>query len=115
MLVQWAVTVAPAEREHRVTAQRARLTGLTHSGVEEVAFEGYNLVCGMMQQQQNVLAYQRPNRFLTRQQELQMKRLVRRLRSTGPGVSRSRTNPALTLVTPAQSWSWCNAPTSHGV
>lgn len=65
----------PAERETRIERQRARLTGLTHRGVEEVAFEAYNLVYSMMQQ--DVLVYQHPNRFTTRQHELQLKKAAK--------------------------------------
>ena len=59
----------PAEREARITRQKARLTG---HGVEEVAFEAYNIVYGMLQQ--DTLIYQHPNKFTTRQHELQVKK-----------------------------------------
>ena len=52
-----ALTMAPAEREARVVAQKTRLTGLMRTGVEEVAFESYNAVYSMLQQ--NTLVYHR--------------------------------------------------------
>ncbi|OLP75471.1 hypothetical protein AK812_SmicGene44722 [Symbiodinium microadriaticum] len=73
----------PAEREARILRQKARLTGLTHHGVEEVAFESYNIVYGMLQQ--DTLIYQHPNKFTTRQHELQVKKAVKEVSLDGSG------------------------------
>ncbi|CAE7383343.1 unnamed protein product [Symbiodinium sp. CCMP2592] len=81
----------PAEREARITRQRARLTGLTHRGVEEVAFEAYNLVYGMLQQ--DTLVYQHPNKFTTRQHELQLKKAVKEVSLDGSGSLTVRDKP----------------------
>ena len=81
----------PAERESRITRQRARLTGLTHRGVEEVAFEAYNIVYGMLQQ--DTLVYQHPNKFTTRQHELQLKKAVKEVALDGSGSLTVRDKP----------------------
>ena len=49
-----------------------RLTGLTHSGDEECSYESYNLVRAMIQQ--NTVLYYHPERFATRQSELQQRK-----------------------------------------
>ena len=87
-----ALTMAPAEREARVVAQKARLTGLMRTGVEEVAFESYNAVYSMLQQ--NTLVYHHPNRFITRQMELQSKKAGRELQIDGSGSLSVRDKPA---------------------
>ena len=81
----------PAEREARITRQKARLTGLTHHGVEEVAFEAYNIVYGMLQQ--DTLIYQHPNKFTTRQHELQVKKAVKEVALDGSGSLTVRDKP----------------------
>ena len=63
------VPMAAAERDTRILEQRKRLTGLTHSGDEECSYESYNLVHAMIQQ--NTVLYYHPERFATRQSELQ--------------------------------------------
>ena len=87
-----ALTMAPAEREARVVAQKTRLTGLMHTGVEEVAFESYNAVYSMLQQ--NTLVYHHPNRFITRQMELQAKKAGRELQIDGAGSLSVKDKPA---------------------
>jgi len=64
--------MAAAERDTRIAEQRKRLTGLTHTGDEECSYESYNLVHAMIQQ--NTVLYHHPERFATRQFELQQRR-----------------------------------------
>eukprot|EP00439_Symbiodinium_sp_Y106_P059741 s4249_g8.t1 len=71
--------------------QRSRLTGLTHRGVEEVAFEAYNIVYGMLQQ--DTLVYQHPNKFTTRQHELQLKKAGKEVSLDGSGSLTVRDKP----------------------
>ena len=81
----------PAERESRISRQRSRLTGLTHRGVEEVALEAYNIVYGMLQQ--DTLVYQHPNKFTTRQHELQLKKAGKEVSLDGSGSLTVRDKP----------------------
>ena len=64
-----ATTLAPAEHESRITAQRARLTGLLHAGEEECSWASLDLVHAMCQT--DALVYHHPEKFGTRRAELQ--------------------------------------------
>ena len=64
---------------------------MTHRGVEEVAFEAYNIVYGMLQQ--DTLVYQHPNKFTTRQHELQLKKAVKEVALDGSGSLTVRDKP----------------------
>ena len=59
-------SMSHAERESRLTRQKTRITGLTHSGVEEPSYESYNLVYAMLQR--DALVYIHPEKFTTRRQ-----------------------------------------------
>ncbi|CAE7240138.1 unnamed protein product [Symbiodinium sp. CCMP2456] len=61
-------SMSHAERESRMARQKARITGLMHSGVEEPSYESYNLVYAMLQR--DALVYIHPEKFTTRRQEL---------------------------------------------
>ncbi|CAE7217478.1 unnamed protein product [Symbiodinium sp. CCMP2456] len=67
-----SASMAAAERDTRIAEQRKRSTGLTRTGDEECSYESYNLVHTMIQQ--NTVLYHHPERFATRQFELQQRR-----------------------------------------
>ena len=67
-----ASTLAHAERESRIAAQKSRLTGLLMTADEECSHDSYNLVHSMMQQ--DSLLYLHPEKFATRRAELQSKK-----------------------------------------
>ena len=64
---------------------------MTHRGVEEVAFEAYNIVYGMLQQ--DTLVYQHPNKFTARQHELQLKKAGKEVSLDGSGSLTVRDKP----------------------
>ena len=70
-------TMAPAERESRINAQRKRLGGLRLKGDEENAFANYDLVLQMMER--DSLIYLAPERFQTRRFELQHKKQAKEI------------------------------------
>lgn len=67
-----AVSLAPAEREHRIENQRGRLQGLRLRGEEECSHASYNLVLQL--QEKDSLMYLHPEKFTTRRQELAAKK-----------------------------------------
>ncbi|CAE7198911.1 unnamed protein product [Symbiodinium sp. CCMP2592] len=78
-------TLATAEREERITEQRARITGLLHRGVEEPSHASYDLVYAMLSS--DSLTYLGPDRFPTRQSELQGKKPGKELTIDGNSVT----------------------------
>ena len=66
-----ASTLAHAERESRIAAQKSRLTGLLMTADEECSHDSYNLVHSMMQQ--DSLLYLHPEKFAKRRAELSKK------------------------------------------
>eukprot|EP00439_Symbiodinium_sp_Y106_P022418 s7025_g2.t1 len=60
-------------------------------GFVQVAFEAYNIVYGMLQQ--DTLVYQHPNKFTTRQHELQLKKAVKEVALDGSGCLTVRDKP----------------------
>ncbi|CAE7301965.1 unnamed protein product [Symbiodinium sp. CCMP2592] len=78
-------TLATAEREERITEQRARITGLLHRGVEEPSHASYDLVYSMLSA--DSLTYLGPDRFPTRQSELQGKKPGKELTIDGNSVT----------------------------
>ncbi|CAE7488500.1 unnamed protein product [Symbiodinium sp. CCMP2592] len=78
-------TLATAEREERITEQRARITGLLHRGVEEPSHASYDLVYAMLSA--DSLTYLGPDRFPTRQSELQGKKPGKELTIDGNSVT----------------------------
>ena len=71
-----AITLAPAEREHRIESQKGRLQGLRLRG-EECSHASYNLVLQL--QEKDSLMYLHPERFTTRRQELAAKKAPKEL------------------------------------
>lgn len=65
-------TMAVAERDTRITAQRKRLGGLLFKGAEENAHASYDLVLQMLEK--DALLYLGPEKFQTRRFELQQKK-----------------------------------------
>ena len=61
--------LAPAERDHRIRAQRTRLVGLEVAGQLECSHQSYEYVHRMMVQ--DVITYLEPHRFTTRMSEVQ--------------------------------------------
>ncbi|CAK9110570.1 unnamed protein product [Durusdinium trenchii] len=69
-------TMAVAERDTRITAQRKRLGGLLFKGAEENAHASYDLVLQMLEK--DALLYLGPEKFQTRRFELQQKKTIQR-------------------------------------
>ncbi|CAK9041188.1 Uncharacterized protein SCF082_LOCUS23837 [Durusdinium trenchii] len=65
-------TLAPAERDTRIEAQRKRLQGLLLRGDEEVAHACYDLVLNLLDK--DTLVYLGPEKFYTRKTELLQKK-----------------------------------------
>ncbi|OLQ10182.1 hypothetical protein AK812_SmicGene6059 [Symbiodinium microadriaticum] len=78
-------TLASAEREERIAEQRGRITGLLHRGVEEPSHASYDLVYAMLSS--DSLTYLGPDRFPTRQSELQGKKPGKELTIDGNSVT----------------------------
>ncbi|CAE7361739.1 unnamed protein product, partial [Symbiodinium sp. CCMP2456] len=79
------VSLDVAEREDRLTGQKARLGGLTFQGEEEVAHGAYDLVFSMAQK--NELVWLAPEKFGTRRAEIGAKKAGKELVIDGTGVA----------------------------
>ena len=84
-------SMSHAERESRLTRQKARITGLTHSGVEEPSYESYNLVYAMLQR--DALVYIHPEKFTTRRQELSSQKPNKQVVLDGSGALNVKEKP----------------------
>ncbi|CAE7812845.1 unnamed protein product [Symbiodinium sp. CCMP2592] len=74
-----------AEREDRLTSQKARLGGLTFQAEEEVAHGAYDIVFAMAQK--NELVWLAPEKFGTRRAEISSKKNQKELVIDGTGVA----------------------------
>ena len=76
--------LAPAERAERIKKQAARLSGVPLRGENECAYQSYDTVMKMCQE--NVVSYLPPNKFPSRREELKQEKPKKELDVVNPKV-----------------------------